>query len=34
MVAQDPTVIWTEGVVGGKPTFVLVDLGNTHNLMF
>jgi len=34
MVAQDPIVIWIEGVVGGKPTLVLVDLGSTHNLMF
>jgi hypothetical protein len=32
-VAQDATIICMKGTIGSKPTLVLVDPYNTHNLM-
>jgi hypothetical protein len=34
MVAHNPIVICIKGVISRKPTLVLVDPGNIHNLMF
>ncbi len=33
-MTHNPTMIYIERVIAGKPKSVLVDLGSTHNLMF